>query len=317
MAIENETLNKRVYVRELKDALKLKQITGDGYSLDRWIIAPDVNRPGLELTGNYVNTDLKRIEIIGNKETAYIKTLDEYTQRERFNYITDEFTPCIIITSKDGCPEILKDVASEKNFPVFIYDGPTWQCVVEAIDILSDKMAPTDSIHGVMMNIYGIGVLITGRSGIGKSELALDLIKKGHILVADDVVDVINLHNEIYGQAPEVLKGMLEIRGLGVVDVELLFGGEVLLDRSELSLVINLEKFEDTDFNRVEGVDQTIDILGKQIPWIQIPVSEGRPLSAIIEASVTNYILKKKGINTTEIFKQNILKEIEKNRSKK
>lgn len=310
----NSELEKRVYVSELKEALNLVQITGNEESLNRWVIAPDINRPGLELAGTYVETDLKRVDVIGNKETNYMNALSEDEQRKRYNFITDAFTPCIIITSKTGCPKILKEVAESKNFPIFIYKGPTYQATVDVIEFFSEKMAPTDTIHGVMMNIYGVGVLIQGASGIGKSELALDLMKRGHMLVADDRVDVKRVHNEIRAEAPDVLKGMLEIRGLGVVDVELLFGGEVILDRTEISLIIRLKKFGETEFNRVDSVDVTTKILGLDVITIEIPVSEGRPMSAIVEAAVTNFILKRKGINTTDVFKANVMKEIEKNR---
>lgn len=310
----NEELVKRVYVKEIKDVLNLTQITGDETALDRWIIAPDVNRPGMELAGIQDNTNLKRVVIIGNKETMYMNTLPYEVQKERYNYITDAYTPCIIITSKTGCPDALKEVAESKNFPVLSYPGHTYRAVVESIAFLSERMAPTVSMHGVMMNIYGVGVMLTGQSGIGKSELALDLIKRGHILVADDRVDVKRVHNQVVAEAPDVIKGMLEIRGLGIVDVELLFGGAAVLDKTELSLIIKLSRFQDTDFNRVGNDEVTTDVIGIDIPTIEIPVSDGRPISSIVEASVTNYILKRKGINTTETFKEKVRKEIEKNR---
>lgn len=310
----NEELEKRVYVKELKDALGLTQVAGDEKSLERWIIAPDVNRPGFELAGLRVDTDLKRVNILGNKETTFMNSLSIEEQRDRYGYITDAFTPCIIVSSNDGCPEILKEVATEKNFPLFVYDVPSYQAIVDTIEFLSEKLAPTSTMHGVMMNIYGVGVMLTGDSGIGKSELALDLIKKGHILVADDRVDVKRVHNVIQAEAPDVIKGMLEIRGLGIVDVELLFGGDVILDKTELSLIIKLSKFQESDFNRVESIDVTTNVLGLDITTVRIPVSEGRPISAIVEAAVTNFILKRKGINTTEVFKEKVIKEIEKNR---
>lgn len=310
----NEELVKRVYVREIKDELNLTQITGNQAALDRWIIAPDVNRPGMELAGIQDNTNLKRVVIIGNKETMYMNSLPYEVQKERYDYITDAFTPCIIITSKTGCPDALKEVAESKNFPVLSYPGHTYRAVIESIEFLSEKMAPTESMHGVMMNIYGVGVMLTGQSGIGKSELALDLIKRGHILIADDRVDVKRIHSQIIAEAPDVIKSMLEIRGLGVVDVELLFGGAAVLDKTELSLIIKLSRFQDTEFNRVGNDEVTTNVLGIDIPTIEIPVSDGRPISSIVEASVTNYILKRKGINTTETFKEKVRKEIEKNR---
>jgi len=312
----NEELTKRVYVRELKSALNLNQIVGDDSSLNRWIIVPDINRPGLELTGYLEGSELKRVVIIGNKEMKYLGELDYEVQKERLQNITDTYTPCIIVSSMHrDCPQSLIEVASSKNFPVFRYEGPSYQAAVDIINYLSEKMAPSDSVYGVMMNIFGIGVLITGDSGIGKSELALDLIKKGHMLVSDDRVDVISVHNELKASAPSVLKGLLEVRGLGVVDVSRLFGVESVLDSSNIKLVINLVKFDkDRVFNRIGNDEKEMEILGIKLPLIEIPVSEGRPISIIIQTVVSNYLLKRQGIDTTSEFMDRVTKEIEKNK---
>jgi len=310
----NNELEKRVYVRTLKEILNLEQLSGDDESLNRWIIVPDLNRPGLELTGYHAENDLKRVNIIGNKEVEYLNTLDSETIKQRINLITDVYTPCIIISSRISYPKEIIEVASKKNFPVFMYYGKTYELIVKVVSLLSEKMAPSTQVHGVMMSIYGKGVLITGQSGIGKSELALDLIKRGHMLVADDRVDIINLHQELRAKAPDVLKGMLEIRGLGVVDVALLFGAEVNLDASNVDLVINLVKFDGFNFDRLNLEEKKIEILGINKPTVDIPVSEGRQLASIIEAAVTNHVLLSKGINTTDTFKENVIRQIEKNK---
>lgn len=308
--------DRKVFVRDLKEEFHLTQITGNDDSLNRWIIAPDVNRPGLELTGNMRETDLKRVNLIGNKELAFIKTLDENTQRERFDSITDGFTPCIIITSGNKTPEILKNLAIQKNFPIFETDESTFRVVVQVIAYLDEKLAPTESFHGVMMNIYGVGVMLQGKSGIGKSELALDLIQRGHMLVADDRVDISRVHNDLICRSPELLKNMLEIRGVGVIDVSMAFGSTSTLDESYLDFVIELVPFDATKINDRIGVEDnpTVSILGVDRPLVKIPVKEGRAMGAIIESAVANFRLLEKGIDSAKIFDKRVVEYIEKNK---
>ena len=304
----NNELNKRVYIREIKEDFNLFQVTGDDESLDRWVIAPDINRPGLELSGFKKDTELKRVVVIGVKEMEYIKTLDYDTQRDRFDFLTDSFTPCIIITSNAEVPQSLKDIANQKNFPVFVFPFKTYSLTTQLTTYLSEKLAPVEQVHGVMMNIYGIGVLIMGESGIGKSELALDLIKRGHYLVADDVVEYSRFHYNLVCKAPEPLRRLLEIRGLGVVDVNLMFGAKSYLERCNLDFVIKLvsaSEFQKNN-NRLEPAEMTTTFFDIEKTRLEIPVTDGKNISPIIEAAVTNYILKNEGIDTNEEFKRNI-----------
>lgn len=301
----NEELNKRVYVRSIKEEFDLIQLSGNDDSLNRWAIAPDVNRPGLELSGYLESNDLKRVVILGTKEYEYMNKFDEETQKQRFEIITDSYTPCIIITEGFNEMSSLIEVAQRKNFPLFRYDGKTYQLIVDLVSYLSEKLAPTDSVYGVMMSIYGRGIMIMGNSGIGKSELALDLINRGHMLVADDRVDVTRVHTNLLCQAPELLKQKLEIRGLGIVDVTRMFGANAYLNKCNMDFVIKLVKFSETSENdRLNPINETIDILGLQIPMLTIPITEGKSLSVIIESAVSNYLLKRLGYDSNEVFKR-------------
>ena len=313
----NEELDKRVYVRAIKETFNLEQITGDDTSLNRWAIAPDVNRPGLELSGYLESNDLKRVVVIGTKEYEYMIKLDEYTQKQRFEIITDSFTPCVILSEGCGELKVLEELCRYKNFPLFRYEGKTYQLIVDLVSYLSEELAPVDNLYGVMMNIYGKGVMITGKSGIGKSELALDLISRGHMLVADDRVDVSRVHNDIICQAPNLLKRMLEIRGLGILDVTKLFGANAYLNKCELDYVINLVKLDETmGKDRLNPMNENMEVLGLDIPMLTIPITEGKSLSVIIESAVTTQILAKQGINLNEEFKEKFREEIMKNGGK-
>ncbi len=306
-------LNKKVEVRKIKEFFDLKQVCGDDASLDRWTIAPDINRPGLELAGFKDQFELKRVVIIGAKEQSYLKTLDYQTQLDRFDFLTDAYTPCIIITNNCKAPDALMEIGSKKNFPIFEFPGKTYELSSDLISYLSNNLAESDVVSGGLMSIYGTGVLITGESGIGKSELELDLIKRGHIFVADDLVEISRVNKTIYGRAPENLRRMLEIRGIGVVDVNIMFGGHCFLEKCHVNFVINMvnrDQYLRLNPDRLNPNEKTINLLGVEKPLLEIPVTEGKLMSTIIEAAVTNYIMKKQGVDTNEDFKNSIFKEI-------
>lgn len=301
--------DKRVYVRELKEYFKLNQVTGNDDSLNRWIITPDVNRPGLELSGYDKSDDLKRVILIGNKEVRYLADFDYETRRTRYQIITDSYTPCIILTHGNKIDDALRDIANERNFPVFETDEQTYRVDVNICAFLDIRLAPTDSFHGVLMNIYGVGVLFQGESGVGKSELALELIKKGHVLIADDRVEIKRIHNELYGESHELLKNYLEIRGIGIIDVCLMFGASSVMEGSKINLVINLKRknnrLED-DRLGINGIT-TKTIMNAEVASMELPVKEGRAMGAIVEAAVTYFRLSQQGYNTAEVFNQRVM----------
>lgn len=304
----------KVTIQELQSYFKFEQITGNEESLNRWVIVPDVNRPGLELAGFYKHTEPRRIVIIGDKEQAYIETLAVEIQKERFEQLTDGYTPTIIISHHRECPEVLKEVAAYRNFPIFRSSLTTSRLMVDLISFLDERLAPSDSIHGVLITVYGKGVLIIGESGMGKSETALELIRKGHILVADDRVDVARVHNAIIGHSPELLQGMLEIRGIGIIDVAKMFGASSLLPIAQIDLVVCLEKFDSgVEYARV-GIEneQFLNILEVDVPKIVLPVKEGRTIAVLIESAVTNFRLKEMGFDSAKNFENRVYEYIEK-----
>ena len=305
---------KQVSIRDVRKAFRLEQLTGNDAALDRWTVVPDVNRPGFELCGFYRMTEPRRIVIIGNKESDYIKGMSEAEQRERFPSLTDGLTPAIIISRNNPLPPILKEIAEANNFPILRTNMPTYRLITDLIAFLDEGLAREDTIGGVLMSVYGKGVLLTGESGMGKSETALELINKKHVLIADDRVDIEHVHNTIYGHAPDIIKGLLEIRGIGIIDVEKMFGTSALGERAEIDLIINLVPYDSSyEYDRI-GDEQSeyTELLDVRIPTMTIPLSAGRNVGVLVESAVTNFQLKEKGYNSAKEVKKRLRKYLEK-----
>ncbi len=308
-------MSKKITVRDIYNYFGYRMITGNDAALDRPVHISDVMRPGLELTG-YFEHSPGRIVVLGNKELNYINDrMDHDLQVRAFDFLTRDEIPMILISKDMACPQTLMDIAVAKNFPIFSSFAHTNSLIVELLNYLEPFFSEVESVHGVLMQVYGRGILITGESGIGKSEIALELIKKGHILVADDRVDVYRAHNRLFGEAPELLRNMLELRGVDVVNVVDMFGIMASTDRSSIECVVELKRWtQDNDFDRL-GLNNslTFSMFGIDLPKMLIPVREGRSIAAIIEATVTNMIMRQKGINSSEVFGRKVIDLINKN----
>lgn len=298
-----------VLVKQMQDYFKYRMISGDEHSLQRRIEVADVNRPGLELTGYFDNFQPRRVVVLGDKELNYInRVMTEEQQRQSFDFLTGERTPMILISHDNECPRILKEIAQAKNFPIFASFAPTSSLMVEIVSYLEEQLATSESIHGVLLNVFGVGILIRGESGMGKSEIALELIKHGHILVADDRVDVSRIHNKIMGESPMLLKDMLEIRGIGVINVVQMFGIVATMPRCDISFVIDLVRWDTSrEYMRVGNEEKMYqNYFGIDIPRIELPVREGRSMAELIEAAVTNFILLQRGIDCSKDFENRV-----------
>lgn len=309
---------KSITVRKLQEYFNFEQICGTEESLERPIVIADTNRPGLELAGYFDHSQAKRLVILGDKEIAYIKTMSEHKQRKSFDFITNEKTPAIIISKHYECPPLLKRIAKRKKFPIFLSNAHTSRLIVDIVAFLDEQLATSDTLHGGLISIYGKGVLIRGESGMGKSEIALELVKRGHLIVADDRVDIYRIHNKIVGKSPDMLRGMLEIRGIGVINLQRMFGIASVIPKAEVSLEIALEQWQyNADYDRVGIEDKKYDnLLGVDVPKIVIPVREGRSMAVIIESAVTNFILSEMGMDSAKEFEQRVLDYIEQNKQK-
>jgi len=298
--------DKKVTVREIVQFFKFEQLTGNDSALDRWTVVPDINRPGFELCGFYKMTEPRRIVLIGNKESEFIRTMSEADQRARFPMLMDGLTPAIIITKSNDLPPVLGELAQANNFPILRTSLETWRTVTDVITFLDEKLAPEDTMSGVLMQVYGKGVLLTGESGMGKSETALELIKNCQVLISDDRVDVMHIHNHVYGHSPEITRGLMEIRGIGIIDVEKMFGASALMDTARIDLVIKLEPYESQPgFNRIgDEAERFTNILNVLIPTVTLPISAGRNVAVLVESAVTNFRLQEAGYNSADDLKR-------------
>lgn len=302
-----------ISVQELVDYFDYTVLCGDEEALKkRQISIADTNRPGLELAGYFHYTQRKRIVVLGDKEIEYIKTMDIKSQTIAFDFLTSYDTPLIIISNSHECPSELLKIAKAKNFPIIRSKLPTSRMVINMVSFLDEKLAKSDALHGDLMSIFGKGVLIRGESGSGKSEVALDLIRRGHQLVSDDLVDCYQVHNRIIGKAPEILNGFLELRGIGIVNVNKMYGATATLPKANIDFVVELRQWDAKfDYDRV-GIEETKyeEILDVQIPKIILPIRGGRTMANLIESAITNIVLKEEGYDSAKDFEKRCLDQI-------
>lgn len=273
------------------------------------IMTGDINRPALQLSGFFKYFDADRVQIIGKVEKAYIDMLDEHTRRIRFEEILKYKVPCFILCSNILLSEDLIELAVKYKTPILRTDEKTSSFMAEIIRWLHVELAPTISIHGVLVDVYGEGVLIMGESGIGKSEAALELIKRGHRLISDDAVIIKKVSNEtLVGYAPDVLKDFIELRGIGILSVKELYGIESIKNTQQIDLVIQLVEWNKENEDMSFGLaDRYIEFLGNKIVNYKIPMRVGRNLAVICETAAVNHRQRKSGFNTAkELFNRAI-----------
>jgi len=287
---------------------------GGRKGLSRDIRIPDLNRPGLALSGFYDEFAYNRIQIFGRGETAYLKKISGESDFSRIEQMFSYLIPCCIFTCSLAPVEGFLKIAEKAECPILQTDITTTDFVIRLLRILSDIFAPRQTIHGVLVEVYGLGVLILGDSGVGKSETALELIKRGHRLVADDVIDIRCVSgNIIMGAGSNKIIGHhMEIRGLGIINVTHLFGVGAIRDRKQIQLVVRLEEWDPAkNFDRIGLENHYMEFLGVNIPYLEIPVNSCRHIPIIIETAAMNERLKKMGYNSAREFNRNILKWIE------
>ena len=302
---------KKVKVSELANKFQMEIISGEP-GLKRTIEVADLCRPGLEMAGYFEYHPEDRVQILGKTELAFFERLPEAERKDRMKRLCLDETPCIVITRGLDVPMELVEASDANGITVMRSNVNTTMLAGQITDFLEHKLAPSTTIHGVLVDVYGIGMLISGSSGIGKSETALELVKRGHRLIADDAVEIRQTaENVLIGNAPELIKHLLEIRGVGIINVMTLFGAGAVRNNTKINVVIKLETWQqDKQYDRLGLDEETTRIIETDVPLVTIPVRPGRNLAVIIEVAAMNYRLKRKGFNAALQFTNKLTETI-------
>ncbi len=276
------------------------------------ITQPDINRPELQLAGYFEHFEATRLQVVGFVEYSYMNGLDEEKQLEVYEKLLNNPIPGIVFCRELHPNDLFREVAVKYGVPLLMSNKATSACMAEIIRWLNVQLAPCISIHGVLIDVYGEGVLITGESGIGKSEAALELIKRGHRLVTDDVVELRRVSADtLIGTAPNITKHFIELRGIGIIDVKALFGVSSVRETQNIDLVIHLEDWDkEKEYDRLGMEEEYIEYLGNKVVCHNIPIRPGRNLAIICESAAINHRQKKMGYNAAQELYQRVQKSL-------
>ncbi len=308
--------NKSVTVATVQERFNLINYTPELNLEEVHVTIADVNRPALQLHGFYEHFEPSRIQVIGNVETAYLSKKTDAEKAESFSKLFSYEIPCVIFCRGEKPEEVLLKEAVKANVPILGTERATSEFMSALIFSLNMDFAPYTTIHGVLVDVYGEGLLITGESGIGKSEAALELIRRGHRLVSDDVVEIRRPNNErLYGRAPSITQYLIELRGIGIIDVKSLYGVEAVKDEQRIDLVIKLEDWtKEKEYDRLGMTDEYMNILGIDVTCHSLPIRPGRNLAIICETAAVNHRQKKMGYNAAEELYRRVQNNISENK---
>ncbi|GED15676.1 serine kinase [Aneurinibacillus migulanus] len=303
---------KKTHVRDIVNHFQLKVVSGEK-GLRREITVSDISRPGLEIAGYFEFYASERVQLLGKTELSFYEALGEADRKERIDKLLLDSTPCVCVAHGCEIPEQLIRLSEERSIPVLTSPLPTTKLSSKLTTYLEGRLAPTTTMHGVLVDVYGVGVLLVGQSSIGKSETALELVKRGHRLVADDAVEIRQTQeNQLIGSAPELIQHLLEIRGVGIINVMTLFGAGAIRNYKRVSLVIQLETWDPSKMYDRLGLDEEkMKIMDTEVPQITIPVRPGRNLAVIVEVASMNFRLKRMGYNAAVVFSKKLTDTIE------
>lgn len=302
----------KVRTKDIYEKFRLELISGEE-GINRPITMSDISRPGIEMAGYFEYYPAERVQLLGKTELSFFNNLPESERIVRMDQLCTDITPVIIVTRGLETPVELIEASERESVPVLRTNMKTTRFSSRLTNFLESKLAPTTAMHGVLVDIYGVGVLITGQSGVGKSETALELVKRGHRLIADDCVEIRQEDQDmLVGTSPELIEHLLEIRGLGIINVMTLFGAGAVRSHKKISLVMNLELWDNKrQYDRLGLDEERIKIIDTEIQKITIPVRPGRNLAVIIEVAAMNFRLKRMGLNAAQQFTERLSDVIE------
>ena len=284
------------------EKLNLKNLTPDIDLTGRKLASPEINRPAIQLSGYFEHFATERVQILGYVEYTYLQSRSDEEKKPIYERFFSSNIPCVVYTSRTEPEPYALEMANKYDVPVFYSDKKTSNFMAAIIGWLNVQLAPRISIHGVLVDVYGEGVLIMGESGIGKSEAALELIKRGHRLVTDDVVEIHKVSDDtLVGRSPEITKHFIELRGIGIVDVKTLFGVECVKETQAIDMVIKLEDWDkDKEYDRLGLTEEYTEFLGNKVVCHSLPIRPGRNLAIIVETAAVNNRQKKMGYNAAQ-----------------
>lgn len=301
-----------VRTKDIIEKFNLELISGEE-GVNRPITISDISRPGIEIAGYFTYYPAERVQLLGKTELSFFQQLDSEDKKIRMEQICTDITPAIIVSREMEVPPELIEASERESVPVLRSSMKTTRLSSHLTNYLESRLAPTTAVHGVLVDVYGIGVLITGKSGVGKSETALELVKRGHRLVADDCVEIRQEDQDtLVGNAPGLIEHLLEIRGVGIINVMTLFGAGAVRSYKRISLIINLELWDQNkQYDRLGLEEEKMKIIDTDVTKLTIPVRPGRNLAVIIEVASMNFRLKRMGINAAEQFSNRLTDVIE------
>jgi HPr kinase/phosphorylase len=278
----------------------------------RLITESNLHRPGMALAGYLDLFTHQRVQVLGNTECRFLANLDEEKSIEAFNNLLKFPLPCIVLTEGNELAARLLELATNAGVPVYVTPTPSTKFMYILRDFLEDQFAPQQSLHGSLVDVYGIGLLIVGPAGIGKSEVSLDLVERGHRLVADDVVMATRKEGQVLmGSGTDLVQHFMEIRGLGLVDVRAMFGIRAIRFQKRIEVVVNLHPWDpDEEYTRLGMVEETYDILGAQLPLVKLPITPGKNVTVLCEVIAMNHLLRHYGYDPAEVFAERLAERI-------
>ena len=302
----------KVRTKDIYEKFNLELISGEE-GINRPITMSDISRPGIEMAGYFEFYPAERIQLLGKTELSFFSELSPKDRASRMEQLCTDVTPAIIVTRGIDVPEELIEASEREAVPVLRTSMVTTRFSSRLTNFLESKLAPTTAVHGVLVDVYGIGVLITGKSGVGKSETALELVKRGHRLVADDCVEIRQEDQDtLVGTSPDLIEHLLEIRGLGIINVMTLFGAGAVRSNKRITLIMNLEIWDaKKQYDRLGLDEEKMRIIDTDVPKLTVPVRPGRNLAVIIEVAAMNFRLKRMGVNAAQQFTDRLSDVIE------
>ena len=311
-------MNNTLTIQQVVDALKLEIIAGQ-QGLSREVKNPNISKPGLELAGMFDFYEHDRIQILGSKEGTFFHWLNESDQDIRVRMLFEKQPPAFVFSKNVNIPEVFIRYGNQFGIPILKSSYKTSSLFSELFSFLQSKLSERISIHGVLLDVNGVGVIITGQSGIGKSEVALELIRRGYMLVADDLIEVYQKEKGVViGEAPDILKKFLEIRGIGIVNVVYLFGARAYRENKRISLIVKLEKWDDNkEFDRLGLTEEKQTIFDTEITSLSLPITEARNTATLVEAAAYDYKSKMLGYNSAQNFSEQLNQKIMSNTKKR